>query len=97
VCGKSARTVRSGGGQKRAHGDDYTGTKPETVDTDKSEPTGTALAPDPPIPLLGRIPHHRKEVTGRTHKNEQVPHEVSEPQSLRREEGDTDRVGEPAH
>jgi hypothetical protein len=47
VCGKSARTVRSGGGQKRAHGDDYSGTKPETAETDKSEPTGYRAGPRP--------------------------------------------------
>ena len=29
-----------GRGPETAHGDDYSGTKPETADTDKSEPTG---------------------------------------------------------
>ena len=38
VCGKAARTVRLGGGRKRTHGKDQTGTKPETVDTAKSKP-----------------------------------------------------------
>jgi hypothetical protein len=47
VCGKSARTVRTGGGRKRAHGSDYTGTKPETAETDKSEPTEYRAGPRP--------------------------------------------------
>ena len=38
MCGKAARTVRMGGGRKRAHGEDQTGTKPETADTAKSKP-----------------------------------------------------------
>ena len=52
MCGKSARTVRSGGGRKRAHGDDYTGTKLETADTAKSDLRSTAPVPDPTIPLI---------------------------------------------
>ena len=47
MCGKSARTVRSGGDRKRAYGNDYTGTKPETADTAKSEPTGYRAGPRP--------------------------------------------------
>ncbi len=47
MCGKSARTVRTGGDRKRAHGDDYTGTKPETADTAKSEPTEYRVGPRP--------------------------------------------------
>ncbi len=59
MCGKSARTVRSGGGQKRAHGDDYTGTKPETVETDKSEPTGYRAGPRPSQALVRQLLAHR--------------------------------------
>jgi hypothetical protein len=47
VCGKSARTVRPGGGRKRAHGNDYTGTKLETADTAKSAPTEYRAGPRP--------------------------------------------------
>jgi hypothetical protein len=47
VCGKSAGTVRSGGGRKRAHGTDQTGTKPETADTAKSAPTEYRAGPRP--------------------------------------------------
>ena len=50
MCGKSARTVRSGGDRKRAYGNDYTGTKPETADTAKSEPKGHRA---------GSRPYHR--------------------------------------
>ena len=54
MCGKSARTVRSGGDRKRAHGDDYTGTKLETADTAKSEPTEYRTGPRPYQLLVGR-------------------------------------------
>jgi len=38
---REIRTYGSTGrGSETGHGDDYTGTKPETADTDKSEPTG---------------------------------------------------------
>ena len=37
----------TGRGRKRAYGDDYTGTNPETADTAKSEPTGYCAAPRP--------------------------------------------------
>jgi alpha-glucosidase len=47
VCGRSARTVRPGGDWKRAHGDDYTGTKLETADTAKSAPTECCAGPRP--------------------------------------------------
>jgi hypothetical protein len=47
VCGKSARTVPLGGGRQRTHGDDYTGTKLETADTAKSEPTEHRDGPRP--------------------------------------------------
>jgi hypothetical protein len=52
VCGKSARTVRSGGGRKRAHGNDQTGTKLETADTAKSAPTEYRAGPRPYHPLV---------------------------------------------
>ena len=54
MCGKSARTVRPGGGRKRAHGDDYTGTKLETADTAKSAPTEYRAGPRPYHPFVGR-------------------------------------------
>ena len=54
MCGKSARTVRSGGDRKRAYGNDYTGTKPETADTAKSEPTGYRAGPRPYHALVVR-------------------------------------------
>lgn len=51
---RESRTYGSTGrGSETGHGDDYTGTKPETADTDKSEPTGTAPTPDPTNPSLG--------------------------------------------
>jgi hypothetical protein len=55
VCGKSARTVRSGGSRKRAHGNDYSGTKPETADTDKSEPTEYRAGSRPYQPVVRRL------------------------------------------
>jgi len=54
VCGRSARTVRSGGGRKRAYGNDYSGTKPETADTDKSEPTRYRAGSRPYQALVGQ-------------------------------------------
>jgi len=54
---REIRTYGSTGrGSETGHGDDYTGTKPETADTDKSEPTGTAPTLDPTILSLGRRP-----------------------------------------
>ena len=47
MCGKSARTVPLGGGRQQTHGDDYTGTKLETADTAKSEPTEHRDGPRP--------------------------------------------------
>jgi hypothetical protein len=55
VCGESARTVRPGGGRKRAHGDDYTGTKLETADTAKSAPTEYRAGPRPYQLLVRRL------------------------------------------
>jgi hypothetical protein len=37
----------TGRGSETGHGDDYTGTKPETADTDKSEPSGYRADPRP--------------------------------------------------
>ena len=68
---RETRTYGSTGrGSETGHGNDYTGTKPETADTDKSKPTGTAPTPDPtissfcgwPLPeclLMSTAPHHR--------------------------------------
>jgi len=55
VCGKSARTVRSGGGRKRAHGKDQTGTKLETRIQPSQRLRSTAPVPDPTIPLFACI------------------------------------------
>ncbi len=46
-CGKSARCVRSGGGWKRSHGSPYPGTKGETPETDKGNPTDHRASPRP--------------------------------------------------
>ena len=46
-CGKSACPVRCGGDRKRSDGTPYTGTKPETADTDKGCLHATAPVPDP--------------------------------------------------
>ena len=54
---REIRTYGSiGRGVETGHGDDYSGTKPETADTDKSEPTGTAPPPDPTSASLCRPP-----------------------------------------
>jgi hypothetical protein len=45
----------TGRGRKRAHGDDYTGTKPETAETAKSEPTGYRAGPRPYQALAGSL------------------------------------------
>ena len=60
MCGKSARTVRSGGDRKRAYGNDYTGTKPETADTAKSEPPGYRAGPRPYHALVLPLSRYRK-------------------------------------
>jgi len=46
VCGKSAARF-DGRGLERANGDGYTGTKLETADTAKPEPTGYRASPRP--------------------------------------------------
>src|SRR6185437_421760 len=46
-CGKPACPVRCGGDRKRSDGAPYTGTKPETADTDKGHLHATAPVPDP--------------------------------------------------
>jgi len=40
VLGKTRRTEFQRGERRRSHGERYTGTKPETADTDKREPHG---------------------------------------------------------